>query len=416
MSKKGILWTTFNVIIVILIILSVLIICFTFLSEGTFTESLEQAGEESKKIPDMHPRVETLCSKERLSDQMVIYVNSTPDNEENGYLTGLNKTNVTLRCEIPGTHEVSATCYINHFASWQWVKDGCDWVSVETNLGYFTFEIPDTTTTEKEFAYSCMGSDGSSNCNVACCERYKWYADMEKYYNKVNVVLNPVNSTKINVSYWEMQDWAGGSEDSCPTHIIYCGSLPFCYGANSYDFYGWGVEAKGKICCPPKEVRDVDGELVLDEEGDAVQETWVWDAGLEDGVCCLEESTEREVDYCENLHCEEKGGMWMYGRCWFDSSGTMDCNEICGIYMRADGSSYKCEPPDWERVEDNCDIQDLFTYYCDTCGPGAVDEKAPYQKVVSSVRECYYQDNPDVDGDDWCNEKSGSDTRFCSCV
>ncbi|UCG95621.1 MAG: hypothetical protein JSV92_01055 [archaeon] len=408
MDEKGAAWTLFHSIATVILIIILLLIGFVFMSGMDFTGSFEHAEEQSEKVPILYATPEAFCTEERMSDHRVIYVNSTPDGRSHGNRVSLHKFNVVLGCEIPGTHESGATCLIDYFASWQWVENGCEIQLHNKNLGYFEFQIPDTLTGETEFTYPCTGSDKHSNYRwwMGCYERYRWYADMERFYDKVMVILNPLNNTKVNVSFWDMNQIA--ILGMCSHKKVSCEGGEFCRGDISHNFYGWGIESKGRLCCPPKEVRNATGSLLLDENGNLVEETWVWDTTLtEDGTCCIDSGVPER--FCENMECEDKGGVWIHGSCWFKGDG--NCNSICSAYRHDDGARYVCSPPIWERVPKECYIHGLLGYSCDSCQAGPNDRLSPY---VQGGSVCYYQNNYGVDEAQWCG--TNSNNRLCACL
>ncbi len=403
----------------LLVILS-LAISMAFLGGFNFDASLEQAEEESKDTGVIFPATgsEGSLSAERTSNRMVLYTNKTPDGSFQGNLKRLHKFNVSLGCDALTTHEVGTACLIDSLKSWQWVENGCEVGLWGANLGWFKFKVHDNHPDPLVLEYSCVGSDDRSNPGIGCYGRYRWVADTWKYNpNEVKLVTTPSNKTKIDIYYWDMDEpapWDGCKKERCGGNKDYCRNNMF------HNYYGWGIEAKGRILCPPEEVRKTDGNLVLDDGGNKITEKWVWDdthariGGA--GTCCIE--TDNPDMYCRNQYCEDvQLGVWRYGRCWIKGTGT--CNAICSSRPRKDGTNYVCDMPDynWARVERGCEFHEMFGIDCNNCNPSGFGNRLISPFVNTLTNNCVYEDDYSVGEAAWCAAPSGGNReRLCPCL
>ncbi|UCG95619.1 MAG: hypothetical protein JSV92_01045 [archaeon] len=315
-------------------------------------------------------------------------------------IPGFVSNEVGLTCWVPGTGE--GYCIFDSFFRGQELTQGG---KSSLRRGWFSFSLIDPYSS-REFEYTCVWD--YDTYTEGGLDKISFKKDMRDDYDnfrQVGMVEAGENATVK--SEFALLNWDPGgfcdppsvfnvrSECGPPDKGIFCDA-----GVVREDFWNWTLIAGGYYCCPPSgQVKDTLGNPVGTTEGGILEEDWRWDRILE--MCCVNES-------CSNYYdCEEIGGKWAFGECWFE--GTGNCNNVCN---NEPDTPMVCKPPDyWNRIPQTCEIHKIMGLDCRVSCTESLEEKAPYG---TAGNECVDQNNLTMSAG-WCEEPPAGFIRICAC-
>ncbi|UCG95617.1 MAG: hypothetical protein JSV92_01035, partial [archaeon] len=343
-------------------------------------ESIELAKNATK--PKELEILEFCPGEKRRPPEPVAVALETVDFSGEGKIKCANIENMAVSCVVPGTHERGSGCLLDSFERTQWVSDGCEdpakiiWDPLpvgyiaRSNKGWnkFNFSDPDLNQEyygkNKKFIYPCGGSidkrDRINFClfeliiclwNIECYMDWLYRVDSHEEEQKYSIGMKLEPNEEILVNSYFCDLWLteniNGGECSGADIKEKCGTSPsnswgYCDG-KSYNMGEGNFSVNAYVCCPPSGVvKGPAGHTVYDEAGNDLVEEWYWDSEKES--CCLGKT-------CINKECEDVGGIWMYGRCWFVSNTIFhNCEYVCGKHEYSDGTEFQCKMPNWSRV------------------------------------------------------------------
>lgn len=392
---------------IITIILAILILAIVLISlwsdwgiKEKILETLNQAEIERK--------VESICPKERQSPETVFlqingdcgactyYNPADPDCNPfcNDRCTGLfccqddrNETEIgkMWECDAPEGGE----CIVTKMSHYQWVYNGCEerfwvWINgipipitvpIEEFTDYKIYENSMAGTLLYESYKYCMDNTDREGLWSPCC------GDKCKYWSSVSPVLENSGVFDAEQNLYFYRKFVMAREYDNNPDFTECEGRNFV--KEDEEFHHYELKVAGRYCCA---------------EGKK------WNKTRQD--CCAE-------DDCIDLDCEQKGGTWVYGECWFFGNPMQNCDQACA------DNGLTCKNPDWATIPKDCalhdkvlDDQDIVNSRCFTC-TGSNSLRAPFTDLSLVNKQCFYKD--DYTQTYECGGALAPVRRICAC-
>jgi hypothetical protein len=448
-NKKGAI-VPFAIIITLIFVLLVIGMGLITVDDAEatdrFNQSIEFAKNETQEVKE--ETLEFCPGENRRSTEPVTVSMVNRDFSADGAIKCANIEDMRVSCNVPGTHERDSGCLLDSFERTQWVEDGCEGpVAIEYcgvipcgyiprfNRGWYKFNFSDPDLNNefygknKKFIYPCGGTIKKKDSDQVCVfwffcvdchkdwlHRVNSGEKQQKY--KIGLKLEPNEEILVNSYFCDL--WAtddiGGSDCSGANIIEKCEAQPstswgYCDG-KSYNMEDGNFSVKAYVCCPPSGVvKGPGGNIVYDSAGNDIIENWYWDS--EEQSCCLGRT-------CINKECEDAGGVWMYGRCWFRGGLGESCKDVCENRQYSDGTDFQCKMPNWSRVPRNnseygCTLHEILGVPCSTCRP--LWDWLAFKPPEFGGTTCWYYNGDVYPIIDWCSGNAFvGRRRLCACV
>lgn len=225
------------------------------------------------------------------------------------------------KCDVPS----GGNCMITKISHYQWVYNSCKIASFAPILGFNDYRIYNGTDTTGDLDY-----EEWINCSKGSVGDSRWWdlfcADDEcKYssfispilYNKgiydeqqdLYFYINFVTAVKDPYDQLILPEYGICDEIICDRH--------------EEEFHHFEFKVTGRYCCP---------------------EGMVWSRDFQS--CCADK-------HCTDIICNDEGGTWLYGECWFLGNGGESCNTVC------EGHNMYCKnPDDWTTIPEDCTLHE----------------------------------------------------------
>ncbi len=385
----------FHTIIILVITIIMIVMSIILYQSQDATQGSEEIKNRTQQIKNFTEQRFEICDGVLSDFQRNMY------KEEGGYggwmAPDSNVTNIfEVQCNVPGSG--IGSCVFDSFFLGQEVGDKGH---SDDDRGYYSFEFLNPPK-KRRFEFTCVWNH--DNYNDGAVKKTSWKKDMRDSYDSFGQIVSVPSgeSATVKTKFALMTRYIGSCTGS-PITDDYCEEQPnkgnYCNEVDNTRFYNWTFIAGGYYCCPEAgPVKDING-IYITINGTPVREDWRWDTELQ--ICCVNET-------CTNYYeCEDLGGKWAYGTCWF--SGTSTCTNVCNSHQHSDGSNFQCVTPDWRRIPTDCTLHKILGFGCSANCQSSASARPPYV----SGGNCYWQNDYFVTN--WCDGSALGNERICSC-